>query len=190
MKRLFAHLLLATCFLAVAPPGAQSSGSPGPADPFFQAPPQGTRPAITQAARVVGAWQLVTRTVRRADGTVLVDPVLGEAPLGRLFYDASGAMMLQMMRIGRSTAISTPADAKNGSNPRAILGYDAYFGRYTVDDRAGTITHHVEGSLFPEDLGDDFVRPFTLEGDTLTLKFTSGAAGSEVTRALVFRRSR
>ncbi len=97
--------------------------------------------------------------------------------------------MLQMMRIGRSTAISTPADAKDRTNPRVILGYDAYFGRYTVDDRAGTITHHVEGSLFPEDLGDDFVRPFTLEGDTLTLRFTSDASGSEVTRALVFRRS-
>lgn len=177
MKRLFAHVVLTTCFLVTAPPRAQSTDSAG------------TRPAETQASRVVGAWQLVTRTVRRADGTVLVDPVLGEAPLGRLFYDASGVMMLQMMRIGRSTAISTPADAKDRTNPRVILGYDAYFGRYTVDDRAGTITHHVEGSLFPEDLGDDFVRPFTLEGDTLTLRFTSDASGSEVTRALVFRRS-
>ena len=71
-----------------------------------------------------------------------------------------------------------------------VLGYDSYFGRYTVDERAGTITHHVEGSLFPEDLGKDFVRQFTLEGDTLTLKFTSTADGSEVTRTLVFKRSR
>jgi hypothetical protein len=81
-------------------------------------------------------------------------------------------------------------DAKGGTNPRVVLGYDAYFGRYTVDERAGTITHRVEASLFPEDLGKDFVRGFTLAGDTLTLKFTSATDGSEITRTLVFRRLR
>jgi hypothetical protein len=142
------------------------------------------------AQRVVGAWQLESRTVRRSDGTVVSDPVLGDRPLGRLFYDASGVMMLQMMRMGRSAAIGTPADAKDRGNPRVVLGYDAYFGRYTVDERAGTITHRVEGSLFPEDLGKDFVRRLTVNGDTLTLSFTSAADGAEITRTLVFRRSR
>jgi hypothetical protein len=95
-----------------------------------------------------------------------------------------------MMRPGRGAAIGTPANSGDAGNPRVILGYDAYFGRYSVDDRAGTITHRVEGSLFPEDLGKDFVRPFTLDGDTLTLKFTSPAEGGGVTRTLVFRRAR
>ena len=116
-------------------------------------------------------------------------PVLGDRPPGRLYYDASGVMMLQMMRPGRTAAIATPTDPRDSTNPRVILGYDAYFGTYAVDENAGTITHHVEGSLFPEDLGKDFVRGFTLEGDTLTLKFTSSADGAEVTRTLVFRRS-
>jgi hypothetical protein len=140
-------------------------------------------PATSAAQRIVGAWQLMTRTVTRADGTVIVDPVLGEKPTGRLVYDASGAMMLQMMRTGRKEAIASPAD----KNPRVTLGYDSYFGRYTVDEKAGTVTHHVEGSLFPEDLGDDWVRPFTLKGDTLTLRLT-GEDG--LTRALVFQRMR
>jgi hypothetical protein len=138
----------------------------------------------------VGAWQLETRTVRRSDGTLIVDQVLGPKPLGRLYYDASGTMMLQMMREGRTAAIGIPSNPKDATNPRVVLGYDAYFGRYTVDARAGTVTHHVEGSLFPEDLGDDFVRPFTLEGDTLTLRFTSKADGAEITRTLVLRRLR
>ena len=69
-----------------------------------------------------------------------------------------------------------------------ILGYDSYFGRYTVDEKAGTVTHHVEGSLFPEDLGQDWVRPFTLEGDRLTLRLTSATDG--LTRTLVFQRMR
>lgn len=145
------------------------------------------RPATAAAQRIVGTWQLMTRTVRRADGTTIVDPVLGEKPTGRLVYDASGAMSLQMMRTGRKDAISTPASPKDKPNPRVILGYDSYFGRYTVDEKAGTVTHHVEGSLFPEDLGSDWVRPLTLNGDTLTLRLT-GEDG--LTRTLVFQRMR
>ena len=149
----------------------------------FQSPTSNT--AVAQ--RIVGTWQLMTRTVTRADGTVVVDPVLGEKPAGRLVYDASGAMMLQMMRSGRKDAISPPSAAQDKTNPRVILGYDSYFGRYTVDEKAGTLTHHVEGSLFPEDLGSDWVRPFTLEGDRLTLRLT-GEDG--LTRTLVFQRRR
>ena len=139
------------------------------------------------AQHIVGTWQLVTRTVSRADGTTVIDPVLGEKPTGRLVYDAAGGMMLQMMRAGRKAAMSTPPTPNGASNQRVILGYDSYFGRYTVDEKAGTVTHHVEGSLFPEDLGSDWVRPFTLQGDTLTLRLT-GADG--LTRTLVFERRR
>jgi hypothetical protein len=59
-----------------------------------------------------------------------------------------------------------------------------------VNEAEGTITHHVEGSLFPEDLGKDFTRVFRIEGDTFTLSFTSKSAeGFEVARTLRFRRS-
>lgn len=146
-----------------------------------------SRPGPTAEQRLVGTWQLMTRTVRRADGTTIVDPVLGEKPTGRLVYDATGAMSLQMMRAGRKAAISTPASPKDKPNPRVILGYDSYFGRYTVDEKAGTVTHHVEGSLFPEDLGSHWVRPFTIKGDTLTLRLT-GEDG--LTRTLVFQQMR
>ena len=127
----------------------------------------------------------MTRTVTRPDGSRIVDPVLGEKPTGRLIYDASGAMSLQMMRTARKDAISAPSGPGDKANPRVTLGYDSYFGRYTVDEKAGTVTHHVEGSLFPEDLGEDWVRPFTLQGDTLTLRLTSEDG---LTRTLVFQR--
>ena len=181
--------VLGTVLLTGAIPHARSSRAIGTA-PELGVPAQARRAASGVAQRIVGAWQLVTRTVRRSDGTVLADSVLGEEPLGRLYYDASGVVSLQMMRLGRSAAIGKPTDPKDSANARVILGYDSYFGRYTVDERAGTITHRVEGSLFPEDLGKDFVRGFTLDGDTLTLKFTSAADGFEVTRTLVFQRLR
>ena len=191
MKRLLLHafLVFGAIVSTAAASHAQSSRSAG-SGPALYAEPQAARPPANAAQRLVGAWQLVTRTVQRSDGIVLADSVLGEKPLGRLYYDASGVVSLQMMRLGRSAAISKPADAKDSANARVILGYDSYFGRYTVDERAGTITHRVEGSLFPEDLGKDFVRGFTLDGDTLMLKFTSTADGIEITRTLVFQRLR
>jgi hypothetical protein len=140
--------------------------------------------------RIVGAWRLETRTVRDAKGSVILDPVLGKAPIGRLHYDASGEMMLQMMRQDRKQPISVPAKPEDAKNPRIVLGYDAYFGTFEVNESAGTITHHVEGSLFPEDLGDDFTRKFTLDGDRFTLEFTSPSPQGGITRTLVFRRVR
>ena len=145
------------------------------------------RPVPTAAQRIVGTWQLMTRTVSRPDGSAIVDPVLGQKPIGQLVYDATGRMSLQMMRVDRKAAITTPANPQDQTSQRVMLGYDSYFGRYTVDENAGTVTHHVEGSLFPEDVGDDWVRPFTLKGDTLTLRLT-GDDG--LTRTLIFQRRR
>jgi hypothetical protein len=139
-------------------------------------------------ARILGAWQLESRTVRTPSGEIL-DPVLGKQPVGRLFYDTSGRMSLQMMRQDRAQAITTPSNPRDANNQRVVLGYDSYFGTFQLNESAGTITHHVEGSLFPEDLGKDFVRSFSLDGDTFTLSFTSKSAdGSDVTRTLRFRR--
>ena len=140
---------------------------------------------------MLGAWDLQSRTVTRASGEVVNDPVLGQQPIGRLFYGPSGHMALQMMRQGRPQAMTEPADPAQASNARIVLGYDAYFGTFTVDEGAGTVTHHIEGSLFPEDLGKDFVRRFRVDGDVFELSFSSPAAdGAAITRTLVFRRSR
>ena len=60
---------------------------------------------------------------------------------------------------------------------------------FSVNEADATITHHVEGSLFPEDLGKDFRRSFRIEGGTFTLSFTSTSPeGFDVTRTLRFRR--
>jgi hypothetical protein len=145
--------------------------------------------AHAQAAvrqRILGAWELQSRTVANANGETLIDPIMGQQPAGRLFYDASGRMALLLMRQGRMQPIG--ADA---ANPRLALGYDAYFGTFQVNERDQTITHHVEGSLFPEDLGKDFQRALKVDGDALTLSFTLPSTdGSTVTRSLRFRRFR
>ena len=189
MKRPFSRVLLLLGGLTIISLLAGNAATAA-RDAVYSSSHQQPQRSTRLVDQLVGKWQLMTRTVTRSDGATVVDPVLGEKPLGRLHYDASGQMMLQMMRTGRATAITTPTVATKIANPRIALGYDAYFGKYQVDERAQTITHHVDGSLFPEDLGKDFVRPFTLDGDTLTLRFTSAADGAEITRTLVFRRMR
>jgi hypothetical protein len=141
-------------------------------------------------AQMLGAWRLESRTVRKASGDVLRDPVLGAEPPGRLFYDVSGNMSLQLMRPDRAQAISVPSQPQDAKNARVILGYDSYFGTFRLNSSAGTVIHHVEGSLFPEDLGKDFERLLTVDGDRLTLGFRSKSPEGDVTRTLVFRRFR
>jgi hypothetical protein len=72
---------------------------------------------------------------------------------------------------------------------QTILGYDAYFGTFKIDEQAGTVTHHLEAALWPGDVGKDIDRHFTLSGDQLTITFnTTTREGVKVTRTLIWER--
>ena len=61
-------------------------------------------------------------------------------------------------------------DVKGTSDTaQTILGYDAYFGSYTVDKAKGIVTHHLESALFPGDIGKNITRHFAIAGDVLTI---------------------
>jgi hypothetical protein len=64
-----------------------------------------------------------------------------------LMYDATGHMAVQMQpdRARPSWPATQLPTAQQALD--AILGYAAYFGTYTVDEKARTITHHREGAL-------------------------------------------
>jgi hypothetical protein len=51
----------------------------------------------------------------------------------------------------------------------SIRGMQSYFGTYTVDEAAKTVTHHMEGALSPNDVGRDRVRWYTFVGNRLEL---------------------
>jgi len=76
-------------------------------------------------------------------------------------------MVVQIAPRGRNwrRSTATPEQLRE-----TVEAGDAYFGRYTVDASAGTVTHHVEGSLLdPTDEGTQLTRRFRLSGDTLVL---------------------
>jgi len=58
----------------------------------------------------------------------------------------------------------TPEQAKE-----AITGYVAYFGTYTVDEKARTVSHHRQGTINAGAVGVDMVRRYELNGDRLIL---------------------
>ncbi len=154
-----------------------------------------TTASVTE--QLVGSWKLMSRVSKLASGEVSVDPGLGAKPSGVLIYDASGHMAAQLARQGRTIdmlkeecgAMAAVNTSPNTAN--TILGYDAYFGTYTIHEKEGFVTHHVEAALWPGNQGTDINRSFTLKGDELTITFkTTTQDGQPVTRTLVWQRMR
>ena len=109
----------------------------------------------------VGSWRLVSIEGGNNPTT------RGSKPTGIIMYDAHGNMAVQIQPDRqRPTYTGTPSPEQMAERMR---GYTAYFGTYTIDEKAGTVTHHREGRL---DAGAvDFVRKFELTagGNRITL---------------------
>ncbi len=112
--------------------------------------------------KIVGTWRLVGY-----DDPNPSDSRPVRNPTGYIMYDASGHMAVQINRqfdrpkfkSGKATQ-GTPEETR-----AAFANYTAYFGTYTINEKEGTITHHLEGSLFPNEIGRDNVRYFDIKGN-------------------------
>jgi len=113
------------------------------------------------AKKIVGAWRYVGTTI---DGK---PKPRGNNPQGLIYYGPHGEMSVQIapdVERRKAGATMTPDEAKI-----AVTDYIAYFGKYTIDEKAGTVTHHRAASLQPGDKGD-FVRAYEFKGDRLILR--------------------
>jgi hypothetical protein len=153
--------------------------------------------ASTSSVRtqLIGSWRLVSRESRKANGEIEPDPSVGAPPLGILIYDQSGHVSAQTSRGDRTVAMlpeeCQAAIATKGAanSTQAILGYNAYFGTYTINEHDATITHHLEAALFPGDIGKDIERHYAISGDLLRYTFnTTDGKGGKVTRTVVWQR--
>lgn len=141
-------------------------------------------------ARLVGAWRLVSIEERDADGRLVTPLDYGPEPIGLLIYTATGQMSAQAMRRGRAHLPSDDVHLAPAEQAKAALvGYNAYFGRYEVRPQESLVIHHVEGSMIPNWEGGQQPRRFTLTGDRLILEPpTIQAAGQKRTRRLTWER--
>jgi hypothetical protein len=144
--------------------------------------------------RLVGTWKLVSRESHSADGGIIPDPTLGASPMGVLIYDSAGHVAAQLSRQGRTmdifkeecAEISSLKTSPNTAN--TVFGYDAYFGTYTVHEEESYVVHHLESALWPGNMGKDIKRSFKLEGNELTITFSTTQDGKAVTRTLIWHR--
>jgi hypothetical protein len=113
------------------------------------------------AKKLIGAWRYMGTQV---DGEKFDR---GPNPKGMIYYGPYGEMAVQVapdVNRTRAGAAMTPEEAKI-----ALTDYIAYFGTYTIDEQARTVTHHRQDSIQPGDTGD-LVRRYELTGDRLVLR--------------------
>lgn len=134
-----------------------------------------------------GLWRLVSRVDLDDHGTRRIDPVMGPQPLGMLAF-GEHRFAAQFMNPDRAS--STPAATASGANNSgAVNGYDAYFGSYTLDDAAGTVTVTLDGGLSAANIGQSFVRDLRVDDTHLWIQLrTSAVDGTPITRTLTFTR--
>ena len=139
--------------------------------------------SLTAQARptVVGTWKLVSAV--QPDSTGKLRPMIGEQPLGRISYTADGHMAAQLYdshrpKLGNDRAAADPALLRS-----AYLGLTTYFGRYTLDTVAHTVSHKVEGASQPDWIGSTLVRSYRfLSGDRIELTVVTNYDGSKPPR--------
>ena len=137
----------------------------------------------------IGTWKLVSIEHRRSDGQLTYP--YGRNAVGIVMYDANGHMSAQIMRPDHPAFAScdifkgTPMETKS-----TVEGFVAYYGTYEVNHEEGTVTHHVEGSSFPNWVGLAQRRFFEFSGNRLTLSTPPmPMGGQQVTGVMVWERT-
>ena len=128
---------------------------------------------------LVGAWGLVSWRVTSADGETTYP--FGETPEGQIIYSATGQMSAQLMYPRAEIGDLSGLDQTQAIR-RVARTFFAYYGTYSVDAAARTVTHHVQGSLRPSWVGTDQLRGFELlDDDRMALTVVLGDAASSDT---------
>ena len=117
---------------------------------------------------LVGAWRLVIFEARTLTGEARYP--LGQNVVGQLFYDVAANMSAHVMRADRPAFASNDPGSGTDAEVRAAFEWHvSYFGTYTVDPSAGTVTHHVRGASYPNWIGHDQIRYYRTDGPHLVL---------------------
>lgn len=119
--------------------------------------------AVAQSAKAqfIGTWRLVSI---QGDSASMLNR--GSRPTGYIYYDATGHMGVQIQpdrkRPSWQSRTPTPDQVYE-----AARGYTAYFGTWSLDEKAGTVTHHREGAINLDVV--DYVRRYSFNGNRLSL---------------------
>ncbi len=133
---------------------------------------------MNEKEKFIGTWKFRSMIVHTSKGEIIYP--YGENLFGMLVYTPSGHMSVLLMHPDRKKfASDDPLAGTSEEIKKAYEGFDAYCGTYTVDKEKGMITHHIEGSKFPNWVDTDQVRYFEFSDDRLLLKATLCIKGED-----------
>lgn len=118
---------------------------------------------------ISGVWRLVELHDWNPDGEDVSS--LGANAPGLFVYTPEGHLSLHIMTAHEREAVRR--DSSDAELGRIYRPYIAYFGTYSVDHDAMTVTHHIEGAKLPNRIGRSAVREFYFEDGDLVLDFTN-----------------
>lgn len=151
---------------------------------------------------IIGTWLLESIVDTLADGSRAY--WMGPHPTGAIIYSASGHVSVQFMRgprpvLPEGTATGADAAKLAGADPFRTLGaaelrdvvggYYAYFGRYQVTAGGDAITHFVDASLRPNEVGVSYQRAIRIEDGRLFISLAAEVDGVPRQRVLTWRRA-
>lgn len=146
-------------------------------------PGQEREQGMTQSVRdrAVGTWRMISLEVGDAAGKI--EPY-GPSPNGLMVITAEGWFTITITRPDLPTfAAGNRERGSDEENCAIVRGSIGYFGTYTIDEGASTITCRIEGTTFPNYLGETQVRRLIFKGDTLTYVNDSPSGGGGIARA-------
>ena len=133
----------------------------------------------TVANQLLGAWKLVA-----VEGISPVRHIPYDHPTGLIMYDRSGWMSVQIAIKGdRKPFAKGLGSGTQEEKAEAFDSYFSYYGPYTIDLKAQTITHHLEGYSYPTSTEIENIRWFEFQGnDRLILTPTEDGKGGKIDR--------
>lgn len=105
--------------------------------------------------KFVGTWKLIDCIETDSNGAIFYP--WGQDALGYLVYTLESIMAVQIMRKTRKL------------NGDLLQDYNAYFGRFEIDETNKTVIHSLEGNLNPAMVGKKKIRCYRLYDDRLSL---------------------
>jgi Lipocalin-like domain len=138
------------------------------------------------AKDLVGTWNLVSITIEREGKKI---DFYGPNPQGQAIYEANGRVSTIISRSDLPKFVSNNRQSGTPEENKAVVqGSIAYFGTYTVDEAARTVTYHLEGCSFPNWNGIQRISTFNISGDELTL--TNPVSSIGVSDQVIWKRAR
>lgn len=137
------------------------------------------REAAGLRERLLGAWRLLEAVTVFANGTTGPWYDRPGPYTGLIIYSTAGAMSVQIAS-ARPPAHSPPGiDAMAAAERlRYLNSYYAYFGRFKVNEAHSEVSHTVESSLDPTEVGLTYTQEVRLARDRLTLTTQPWRVGS------------